>query len=334
MAKYAKYVLKRILLALFILLGVSIILYVLVRNMPLNAIESRYYETHGGQNETNMAELQRILARYNLDDKTFLGIIKGWWLWLVNFFKGDFGISFVQNRPVNEIIWENMGISFSISLISLVLQMLIAIPLGIKCACNQYGKLDYAATIFTMIGISFPTFFFGNLVIKFFAVDLGWFPSNGINGNLLATATGWERFTDMLWHMVLPLFVLTVLSIGSLMRYTRTNTLEVLNADYIRTARAKGLSEHKVVYKHVFRNTMIPLVTLLASTLPGLFGGAMITETIFGIPGIGSIAYDLMKRGDVPFIMAYNMFIAVLTVIGILFADVMYAVVDPRVKLK
>ena len=329
-----KYIIKRLLLAIFILLLVSIFLYFLVRMMPLNAIEAKYYETHsGGDSETNIAELHAILARYNLDDNSFLGIVKGWWQWIVKFFSGDMGESFVKNQPVGDIIFENMGISFSISLVSLILEVLIAIPLGIKCACNQYGKLDYAATVLTMIGISFPTFFFGNLVIKFFAIDLGWFPSNGINGNLLVTATGWERFTDMLWHLVLPLFVLTVLSIGSLMRYTRTNTLEVLNADYIRTARAKGLSETKVVYKHVFRNTMIPLVTVLASTIPGLFGGAMITETIFDIPGIGSIAYDLMKRGDVPFIMAYNMFIAVLTVLGILLADVMYAVVDPRVKI-
>ena len=129
------------------------------------------------------------------------------------------------------------------------------------------------------------------------------------------------------------MFVLTILSIGSLMRYTRTNTLEVLNADYIRTARAKGLSEGKVVYKHVFRNTLIPLVTVLASTLPMLFGGAMITETIFNIDGIGKVAYDALKEGDIPLAMCYNMFIAMLTVIGTLLADLMYAVVDPRVKL-
>ena len=117
------------------------------------------------------------------------------------------------------------------------------------------------------------------------------------------------------------------------MRYTRTNTLEVLNADYIRTARAKGLSEHSVVYKHVFRNTLIPLVTMLAGTLPSLFGGAMITETVFDIPGIGNIAYQALLAGDIPFIMGYNMFIAILTVVGILLTDLMYAVVDPRVKL-
>ncbi|MCH5142483.1 MAG: ABC transporter permease [Clostridiales bacterium] len=327
-----KYIIKRLLLAAFILLLVSIFLYFLVRLMPANAIETKYFQTHANSDE-NKELLKAMLARYNLDDPSFGGIIKGWWQWITSFFAGDMGTSFQQNRKVEDIIVQNMGISFSISLISLILEVLIAIPLGIKCACNQYGKLDYTATVITMIGISFPTFFFGNIIIKFFAVDLGWFPANGINSNLLTTATGWERFTDMLWHMVLPLFVLTILSIGSLMRYTRTNTLEVLNADYIRTARAKGLSEGKVVYKHVFRNTMIPLVTVLASTLPGLFGGAMITETIFGIPGIGKIAYDLMYNGDIPFIMAYNMFIAVLTVIGILLADVMYAVVDPRVKL-
>ena len=138
---------------------------------------------------------------------------------------------------------------------------------------------------------------------------------------------------DTLWHLVLPMFVLVILNIGSWMRYTRTNTLEVLNADYIRTARAKGLSEHSVVYKHVFRNTLIPLVTVMAGTLPSLFGGAMITETVFQIEGIGKKAYDLLNEGDIPFIMGYNMFIATLTVIGILLTDIMYAVVDPRVKL-
>lgn len=141
------------------------------------------------------------------------------------------------------------------------------------------------------------------------------------------------RLGDMLWHMVLPMTVLVILSVGSLMRYTRTNTLEVLNSDYIRTARAKGLSEHTVIYKHAFRNTMVPIVTMMAGILPSLFGGAMITETVFSIPGIGKLAYDALVVSDVPFIMGYNMFLAILTVIGTLLSDLMYAVVDPRVKL-
>lgn len=326
-----KYIIKRILLALLMLFGVSIILYFLVRLMPVNYIENQYYATHGNTG-VSKAELDMFLASYgleNLDGMNFgqkMGsIFKGYWTWLVNFLQGDFGTSFkYANQKVEDVIARYMGTSFIVSFVSLVLELLIAIPLGIKAACNQYGKLDYVTTVLTMIGISFPSFFFGSLVIKIFAVDLGWFPVGGM---------GSSNFFDRLWHLILPILVLTILSVGSMMRYTRTNTLEVLNADYIRTARAKGLSETTVVYKHVFRNTLIPLVTTLAGIIPGLFGGAMITETIFDIQGIGSIAYAAMIEGDIPFIMAYNMFIAVLTVIGILLTDLMYAVVDPRVKL-
>ena len=140
-------------------------------------------------------------------------------------------------------------------------------------------------------------------------------------------------FLDKIWHLILPICTVVILGIGSLMRYTRTNTLEVLNADYIRTARAKGLPERVVINKHAFRNTLIPLVTMLAGILPGLFGGSMILEQVFGLPGVGAMSYKALMAGDIPFVMGYNMFQAVLTVIGILFADVMYAAVDPRVKL-
>lgn len=327
-----KYIIKRLLLAILILFGVSILLYFLVRLMPVNYIENQYYATHQ-QSAASEEELHAILAYYNLEDNSFLGICKGYFTWLGRFIQGDMGTSFKYGDKVENVIFRNMGVSFAISFVALILQLLIAIPLGIKSACNQYGKLDYTVTVLTMIGMSFPTFFFGSLVIKIFAVDLGWFEAGGLVGNLPVDASGWERFGDMAWHLVLPMFVLVILSIGSLMRYTRTNTLEVLNADYIRTARAKGLSERKVVYKHVFRNTLIPLVTTLAGILPGLFGGAMITETIFDIPGIGNIAYAALREGDIPFIMGYNMFIAVLTVIGVLLSDLMYAVVDPRIKL-
>lgn len=355
-----KYIIKRLLLALLMLLGVSVILYTLVRIMPVNYIESQYYGTHTNV-DVDSEELKQLMLDNNLEDieeaqkqgysdlwnKVFNGgkpeldsdgnvktyseatvairsVLAGYCQWLGNFFKGDLGTSFKHNRPVGEVIFQNMGVSFVISLISLVLQLIIAIPLGIKSAYHQYGKLDYATTVLTMIGISFPSFFFGSLVIKIFAVDLGWFPVGGI---------GTSNILDNLYHMVLPIAVLTILSVGSMMRYTRTNTLEVLNADYIRTARAKGLSETTVVYKHVFRNTLIPLVTTLAGIIPSLFGGAMITETVFDLPGIGNVAYQCLLAGDIPFIMSYNMFLAVLTIIGILLTDLMYAVVDPRVKL-
>lgn len=261
-------------------------------------------------------------------------ILSSYFNWLFNLLRGDLGRSFKYGKPVGEVIVQNMGISFGISFVATVLQFAIAIPLGIKAATNQYGVVDYTVTVLAMIGISLPTFFLANLFIRLFAVELGWFEVGGlVSGSLAVGATWFEKFADMLWHMVLPMLVLVILSIGGLMRYTRTNTLEVLNADYIRTARAKGVSEHTVIYKHAFRNTMIPLVTMLAGILPGLFSGAMITETVFSIPGIGKLAYDALVAGDIPFIMGYNMFIAILTVIGTLFSDLMYAVVDPRVKL-
>lgn len=329
----AKYIIKRILLALLVLFGVSVFLYFLLRLMPTNAIIDRYYTQVQGGTSITEADLQRMLAIYGLDDSSFGGIIKGYFKWLGNFLKGDMGKAF-SGDDVSYIISHKMGISFGISFVSLVLEVIIAIPLGIKCACNQYGKLDYTATVLCMVGIAFPAFFLGNILIKIFAVDLGWFPISGMNDPGLGTdVNGFVWFVDLLWHLVLPLFVMTILSIGSLMRYTRTNTLEVLNADYIRTARAKGLSEGKVVYKHVFRNTLIPLVTVLAATLPTLFGGAMITEEVFAIDGIGRTAYNALKDGDVALAMSYNMFLAVLTVIGTLLADILYVVVDPRVKL-
>lgn len=261
-------------------------------------------------------------------------ILGGYFGWLGNMLKGDLGMSFKFKQPVAQAIFKNMGISFAIALVATILQFLIAIPLGIKAATNQYGVVDYSVTVLTMMGISLPTFFFAAIVIRIFAFGLGWFEVGGIVSPKLPSDATWiMRLGDTLWHMVLPMFVLVVLSIGSLMRYTRTNTLEALNADYVRTARAKGLSERSVIYKHAFRNTMVPLVTLLAGTLPSLFGGAMITETVFSIPGVGKMAYDALIAGDIPFIMGYNMFLAILTVLGTLLSDLMYAVVDPRVKI-
>ncbi len=262
----------------------------------------------------------------------FTAVLSGYFTWLGNMLRGDLGDSFLYQQPVGKVIADHMWISFIISLVALVFQFAISIPLGITSATHQYSVADYAVTIITMVGISLPSFFFAALLIKIFSNWLGWFPAFGlVTGG--ASSTGIAYVLDMLHHLVLPMIVLVVLSIGGLMRYTRTNMLEVLNSDYIRTARSKGLSEKKVIYVHAFRNTMIPLMTLLAGILPSLFGGAMITEEVFAIDGIGRLAYKALQQGDIPFIMGYNMFLAVLTVIGTLLSDLMYAVVDPRVKL-
>ncbi|MCH5160537.1 MAG: ABC transporter permease [Clostridiales bacterium] len=327
-----KYIVKRLLLAIIILLGVSFIVYALVRMMPMNYVETKY-AAQLAQGTIKQEDIDRFLDLYGLNSS----IVGGYFTWLKGLLSGNLGNSFKYNRPVTDVITDYMWISFSIALVATILQFLIAIPLGITSATHQYSVRDYTVTVLTMIGLSFPTYFFAAIVIKIFSVDLGWLPNSGLVDTSVSYAANFagqmHKFGDMAVHLIMPILVSVVLSIGGLMRYTRTNTLEVLNADYIRTARAKGLSEHTVIYKHAFRNTLIPLATLLAGILPGLFGGMMITEEVFAIDGIGRLAYLALKDGDIPFVMGYNMFLAILTVIGTLLSDIMYAIVDPRVKL-
>lgn len=331
-----KYIVKRLLISIVILLGVSLIIYTLVRLLPVDYIE-RKYSAQLQQGQMTQEQVDEYKEMYGLGDNSFKGIVGGYFNWLSNVAKGNLGDSFKYEKPVARVITENMWISFAIAFVATILQFLIAIPLGITSATHQYTARDYIVTIFTMIGLALPTYFFAAIAIKIFAVDLGWLPTGGLvsgGASYAETFAGqMQRFGDILKHLILPISVSVILSIGGLMRYTRTNTLEVLNADYIRTARAKGLSEKTVIYKHAFRNTLIPLATLLAGILPGLFGGMMITEQVFAIDGIGNIAYQALREGDIPFVMGYNMFLAILTVVGTLLSDIMYSIVDPRVKL-
>lgn len=326
-----KYILKRLGFAVIVLLGVSLIIYILVRCMPVDFVENRILAI--STNATVSEELiQNMYERYGLADSSFLGILKGYWTWLTSMLQGDLGKSFLDETNVVEKIASHMGTSFAIAFIAIIFEYMIAIPLGVTAATHQYSFRDYFVTVVVMIGLSLPSFFFGKVLQSLFAMKLGWFPASGLVDNT-QLHTGIGLLLDYLAHITLPLFTMVILNIGGTMRYTRTNMLEVLSADYIRTARAKGLSESKVIYKHAFRNTLIPIVTMLASVLPTLFSGAMITETVFDLPGIGNVAYKAMTSGDIPFIMGYNMFLAVLSVVGVLLSDIMYAVVDPRVKL-
>lgn len=327
-----KYILKRIGYSILILFAVSIILYFLVRLMPEDFVTTRYADKLNN-GAISPEQFQAFKAMYGLDDPSFLGILKGYWSWLGKTLSGDLGLSFKYEEPVAKVIGDYMWISFGVALAAYILQFLIAIPLGIKAATNQYGVMDYTTSVFSMIGISLPSFFLAILLIKVFSYDLGWFPA----GSAIEAATQYPNdfvmFLDVVYHMILPMIAIVIGSIGGLMRHTRTNTLEVLNQDYIRTARAKGLSEKSVIYKHVFRNTMVPIVTMAAGIIPSLFGGMMILEQVFELPGIGQKAYLALKEGDVPFIMGYNMFLAILTVIGTLLSDLSYMLVDPRIKI-
>ena len=327
-----KYIIKRLALAVLILLGVSMIIYFLIRLMPVDFIMDKINAINQGGATVSDETVNAMYEMYGLGDNSFLGILKGYFSWLGALCRFDLGTSFVHGTPVAQVIFEHMGISFAIALIATVFEFMIAIPLGITAATHQYSLRDYVVTVLVMIGISLPSFFFGQVLKSLFSEFLG-FPTSGLV-DASQSYTGAALLLDYARHMFVPILTIVVLSIGARMRMTRTDMLEVMNSDYIRTARAKGLSERVVINKHAFRNTLIPLVTSLAGLLPSLFSGAIITEQVFDLPGIGNIALDAMNRGDIPFIMGYNMFLAILSVIGILLADIMYAVVDPRVKLE
>lgn len=328
-----KYIVKRLLYAILILLGVSMIIYFLIRLMPVDFIQSKIDAMNQGGATVPQETVQAMYEMYGLGDNSLWGILKGYFSWLAALARFDLGTSFVHGIPVARVIVEHMGVSFAVSLIATVFEFMIAIPLGITAATHQYSFRDYVVTVLVMIGISLPSFFFGNMLKDLFALKLGWLPASGMV-DATVSYTGFPLLLDYAKHLCIPILTIVILSIGARMRMTRTNMLEVMNSDYIRTARAKGLKESVVINKHAFRNTLIPLVTSLAGLLPSLFSGAIITEQVFNLPGIGNIALDAMNRGDIPFIMGYNMFLALLSVLGVLLADLMYAVVDPRVKLE
>lgn len=317
-------------MSVMILFCVSFIIYTILRCLPSSYVEHTAIQLSQAPGAKPYEEwLEQLNASYGMDK----GILPGYLTWLSGAVRGQFGDSWKYTVPVlekfNEVIW----LSFIMGAIAFILELIIAIPLGVIAATKQYSRTDYAVTAGALVGISLPTFFFATILKLIFSVNLGWFDLYGLVGRDYAKLDAMGRLLDMGNHLVLPIATLVIVSVGSLMRYTRTNMLEVLNADYIRTARAKGLSEKKVIYQHAFRNTLIPLVTIIGGSLPGLFSGALITETLFMIPGIGYTSYEAMRIGDIPFSMFYMTFLAVLTLASNLISDIMYAVVDPRVRI-
>ena len=326
----AKFIVRRLGISILILLIVTFLIYSLLRLLPASYVETmaqQLAQTPGAKPyEQWVAELN---ARYGLDT----GLVQGYFVQLKNMLTGNFGDSWKYAMPVTRKFSQVIGVSVVMGGISLALELVIAISLGIFAARKQYSLTDHAISVGALLGISLPTFFFATLLKLVFSVHLGWFDLFGLVGRDHNLLTPWGKFWDMAAHLVLPIVTIVTVSVGSLMRYTRTNMLEALSADYIRTARAKGVRERGVVLLHAFPNTLIPLVTVVGGSLPGLFAGALVTETLFGIPGIGYTAYQAMVAGDIPFSMFYLTFMAALTLLGNLISDVLYAVVDPRVRL-
>ena len=325
------FIIRRIVLGIFIVFFGAMVIYAVIRSLPSSYVETvaRERATNPLSTKTYQEWLDQLNSVYHLD----VGIIPGYFGWVGNAIKGDFGESWHYGIPVTEKFNQVVWYSVIINIVTFIVQIVIAIPLGILAARKQYSKTDYAITVFALMGISLPTFFLATILKYVFSIKLGWFDLYGLTGRFHTSMTSFQQVLDIAYHMVLPIVTLMMLSIGGLMRYTRTNMLEVLNSDYIRTARAKGLPEKIVINKHAFRNTLIPLVSYMSYLLPSMFGGAQITETLYQIPGIGYISYIAMIRGDIPFAMFYTTFLIILTQVSLIVADIMYAVVDPRVRV-
>jgi len=316
------YIIRRLLQMIPVFLGILFILFLLMEAAP------------GGPTSTmmdpNMTAEQKAILAERLNPS--LPIHQKFINWIEQALQGNLGFSTRFKRPVTALLGDFVGPTFLLSIAALCISMLIGIPVGIISATKQRSLMDTSATIFSLIGISMPTFFFGLLLIRFLAVDLRLFPLSGMQNPMLRNADWLTRWINIAWHTTLPAIVLGLSSTASFMRYMRSSMLEVIRQDYIRTARAKGLREKVVIYRHAFRNAIIPIITLLGFWIPMLFSGAVMTETVFGYPGLGKISIDAVNTRDYPVILGVNAMLAMLTLIGALVADILYAVADPRIK--
>lgn len=322
-----KYIARRLLHLIPVMIVISIAIYGIMELMPGDAVQA-YLGVGSG---VSIAQQQQIKEQLGLDGN----IVERYINWLGRMVRGDFGRSILKRAPVKDIIGVNVWNTFILNLFGMVFAFAISIPVGIKSAVNKYGKFDNFWTIFSLLGVSMPSFFFGMILIFFVGIPLG-LPLT-LMRDPMSVVRGypsfWAEIVDVGRHMIMPLTVLTISSLASLTRYVRNSVLEVINQDYIRTARSKGLSEKVVIYKHAFRNALLPIVTLLGSYIPSLFGGSIILETIFKWPGIGNTLHEAIFKQDTSLVMAINIFYAVLMLAGNLLADISYALVDPRVKV-
>ena len=324
------FIIRRVVFGILITFFGAMVVYGVIRSLPTSYVET--VARQRASNPLSTKTYQEWLEQLNVVYKLDIGIVPGFVGWVGNAIQGDFGESWHYGIPVTEKFNEVIWYSVIINIITFFVQIFISIPLGNLAATKQYSRTDYAITVFALMGISLPSFFLAIVLKYIFAIKLGWFDLYGLTGRFFNSLSPFEQAIDIGYHLVLPVVTLTMLSIGGLMRYNRTNMLEVLNSDYIRTARAKGLSEKVVINKHAFRNTLIPLISYMSYLLPAMLGGSLITETLFQIPGIGYISYQAIIRGDIPFAMFYTTFLILLTQVSLLVADIMYAVVDPRVR--
>ncbi len=329
----SSYILKRLLLMLPTLFGITVVAFLIIHLAPGDpaAMKARAAE---GLGESGISEeaIQKTRELYGLDKPLHVQ----YYLWLKRIATLDFGQSIKFNRPVWDVMKERIPVSLKLALTSIILAYIISIPLGIFSAAHQYSRVDRTVTLLLFILYSLPGFWVATMLIVFLGggdfLDL--FPVFGLSSVGADKWPFWARFWDTAWHLVLPIFCMTYGSLAVLSRYMRSAMLEVSRQDYITTARAKGLSERSVIYKHALRNSLIPIVTLLSGLLPAMLGGSIIIESIFTIPGMGKLAWEAILARDYPVIMAELTVVSFLTLFGILLSDILYSVVDPRIAFE
>ena len=320
------YLTKRLLLMIPLIFGITLITFSVIHLAPGDPVE---VQTEMSLKVTAQAK-ENLKKLYGLDKPLHLQYFD----WLVRFAKLDFGTSFVDGRTVTDKIAERIPITLSINILSMFIILVIAVPIGILSATKQYSLFDKLSTVFVFIGFSTPTFWLALLLMILFGVNMGILPISGIQSIDVSDMGPAERLLDWVRHLILPVGISAFAGIAGISRYSRSSMLEVIRQDYIKTARAKGLKESKVIFKHAFRNALMPIVTILGLSVPGLIGGGVIFETIFAIPGMGQLFYSSTMARDYPTIMGILVIGAILTLFGNLIADISYAMVDPRVRTK
>lgn len=307
-----------------IIFGITLITFTVVHLAPGGPVEVQTEM----QLKASAQARENLKKLYGLDKPLHIQYID----WLKRFTKLDFGKSFVDGRDVIKKIAERIPVTLSINVLSLLLIILTAIPIGIISATKRYSLFDKVSTVAVFVGFSTPTFWLALMLMIVFGVNLGILPISGIHSLDVSEMTFFERVIDFAKHLILPVGVSAFGGIAGLSRYSRSSMLEVIRQDYIRTARAKGLPESQVIMRHAFRNALMPVVTILGLSVPGLIGGGVIFETIFSIPGMGQLFYSSAMARDYPTIMGILVIVAILTLIGNLLADISYALVDPRIR--
>ena len=309
-----------------LLFGITLISFVVIRMAPGRPVILQYSLNP----KISLEEIHRLEKLEGLDKPLPVQYFN----WVKNMARFNFGRSMADGRPVMEKILERLPITLLINILSLLFILFLAIPIGVKSALKPGGLFDNISTLLVFLLFAAPTFWLALLLMQLFSIRLGWLPISGITSLDFEYFNFWHKIWDLARHLFLPVVVSAIGGLAGISRYMRSSMLEALNQPYIYTARAKGLSETQVIYKHALRNAILPIVTILGLSIPGLLGGSVIFESIFALPGVGRLFYEAAMMRDLNLIMAEVVLIAILTMLGNLIADIAYAYVDPRIRYK